>query len=120
VKLMASVGSIVGPCQLVWNPVLTSILSRGGLVLVMRKGSLGRTLLNMWQILTSLAHGRAPYQDRPELDVSNERALPAPHGSGNRLRVSELYPCGVPVGSAIIDALFTPFQPHPKTRIGRD
>jgi prepilin peptidase CpaA len=81
VKLMAMVGAIVGPANWTGVLVLTCIFGAlSGLFLAISKGKMMHTLMNVWQILTSLARRQAPYAENPELDVRNENALRLPHG----------------------------------------
>ena len=80
VKLMAAVGSIVGPANWIVVLVLTSIMSAvSGLVLALAKGRLASTLGNVGRILGSLASGQRPFEQHPNLDVRNPQALRLPH-----------------------------------------
>ena len=38
------------------------------------------TLFNLFRIVGSLGHGRAPYKDNPDLDISSGAAVRLPHG----------------------------------------
>jgi len=81
VKLMAAVGAAVGTYN--WLGILfcTALIGGvAGLVLALSKGRMRRTFWNMWLMLLSLRHGRAPYKDNPELDVGSDLALRLPHG----------------------------------------
>jgi prepilin peptidase CpaA len=81
VKLMAAVGAIVGPAGWISVFVATAIaaaLLSLGLVIVKRR--LRETLWNAIFIVGELAHFRAPYKRRGDLDVKDERSLKMPHG----------------------------------------
>ena len=82
VKLMAAVGSLVGPADWVGIFILTAIL--GGLAALclatMRK-RLGKTLWNVGFILGEMKSGRPAYLGREELDVKNPKSLGLPHGA---------------------------------------
>jgi prepilin peptidase CpaA len=80
-KLMAAIGAIVGPIHWFWIWIFTALLGGvAALVLVIAKGRLRATLANVWAILTSLARGRAPHLEHPDLDVRRESTLRLPHG----------------------------------------
>lgn len=81
VKLMAAVGALAGPQDWFTIFILASVL--GGvfaLGLLILKSRLSYTFSNMWHILCNLARLRAPYATRPDLDISDSRALTMPHG----------------------------------------
>jgi hypothetical protein len=60
--------------------VITSIFGGiAAIVLVALKHRFRRTLKNIWVILTSLAHGEAPFESSPQLDVRSEQAVRLPH-----------------------------------------
>ena len=81
VKLMAAVGAAVGPYNWLGILFLTAVIGGvAALVLAASKGRMRRTFVNMWLLLLSLRHGRAPYKDNPALDVGSEMALRLPHG----------------------------------------
>jgi prepilin peptidase CpaA len=81
VKLMAAVGAAVGPFNWLGILFLTAVIGGiAALVLAGSKGRMRRTFVNMWLLLLSLRHGRAPYRDNPALDVGSEMALRLPHG----------------------------------------
>jgi prepilin peptidase CpaA len=81
VKLMAAVGAAVGPFNWLGILFLTAVIGGvAALVLAASKGRMRRTFVNMWLLLLSLRHGRAPYRDNPALDVGSEMALRLPHG----------------------------------------
>ncbi len=79
VKLMAAVGSIVGPgnwfALFVFTSVLGGILALG---LVIQKGRLSKTLWNVWFLLRDLARLRSPARN-PELDVRSEESVKLEH-----------------------------------------
>jgi prepilin peptidase CpaA len=80
VKLMAAVGAAVGPFNWLGILFLTAVIGGvAALVLAASKGRMRRTFVNMWLLLLSLRHGRAPYRDNPALDVGSEMALRLPH-----------------------------------------
>ena len=81
VKLMAAIGSIVGPGH--WFEIfLATALAGGsiGLLAALRKGRLRRTFWNVWYLLRELRGLRLPYKSNPELDIRNKQALRLPHG----------------------------------------
>jgi len=81
VKLMAAIGSIVGPANWFGIFVLSNLL--GGviaIVLLIAKGRLRRTFLNVGYMLKELVFFRPPYLKREELDVKNPKAVTLPHG----------------------------------------
>ena len=81
VKLMAAVGAAVGPFNWLGILFLTAVIGGvAALVLAGSKGRLHRTFVNIWLMLLSLRHGRAPYRDNPALDVGSEMAFRLPHG----------------------------------------
>ncbi len=82
VKLMAAVGSLVGPWNWLGVFVVTGILGGIiGLILAMSRGRARATLLNVGYILKELLSLRAPYLKREDLDVQNPNALRLPHGA---------------------------------------
>ena len=82
VKLMAAVGAAAGWENWLGILVLTSVAGAVfGLILVVFKRRLRKTLGNLGIIISSLGRGRAPYKDTPELDVSSDQALRLPHGA---------------------------------------
>ena len=81
VKLMAGVGSLVGPRN--WFVIFLITAVVGGLlalVLVIAKKRLRRTLWNVGFILREMMSLRAPYMTREEVDVTNPQAITLPHG----------------------------------------
>ena len=82
VKLMAAIGAIVGPR--LWLIIFFFTAIAGGviaLVLLLAKGRLKRTLLNVSIMLHQLGHFHAPYQATEELDVRSGKALRLAHGA---------------------------------------
>jgi prepilin peptidase CpaA len=80
-KLMAAVGSILGPGNWLAVFVLTSVL--GGLValiVLLFAGRIRKAFWNVGWILNEVIHLRAPYHSSEELDVRSPRAMRMPHG----------------------------------------
>jgi prepilin peptidase CpaA len=80
-KLAVAMGAIAGPVNWLFIFVLTAVL--GGifaLVLVIVTGRAGRTFRNIGYILRQLARGRAPFENRADLDVRSAQSLRLPHG----------------------------------------
>jgi hypothetical protein len=62
--------------------VLTAVLGAGcAIFLILSRGALSQTLVNIWHILRELAHFRAPYKSHEKIDVRNSSALRLPHGA---------------------------------------
>lgn len=81
VKLMAAIGSIVGPGY--WLHIFLATVIVGGVIAALaafRKGRLRHTLWNVWFLIRELQGLRLPYRASPELDVRNKQALRLPHG----------------------------------------
>jgi prepilin peptidase CpaA len=81
VKLMAAVGSLVGPVR--WLEILLATSVLGGLVAFIfawRKKRLTETCWNVLGILEDLVHFRLPYRSNPQLDIRNAHSLRMPHG----------------------------------------
>ena len=81
VKLMAAVGSLVGPRN--WLLIFLTTALVGGLlalILVIAKKRLRRTLWNVGFILREMMSLRPPYMTREEVDVTHPRAVTLPHG----------------------------------------
>jgi len=49
------------------------------IILVAAKGRIRKTFENIWTILVSARHGRAPYEAHPQLDVRSGQGLRLPH-----------------------------------------
>jgi prepilin peptidase CpaA len=82
VKLLAAVGAITGPGNVVWIFLLTAVL--GGiiaLVMLMFRGRVRKTFFNVGWIIQDLMHFRAPWRSNDELDVTSTKGLRLPHGA---------------------------------------
>lgn len=80
-KLMAAIGAFTGPSNWIAIFAITAIL--GGLLalaLLLYRGQLRRTLANIFFIAAELSQARAPYESKPELDVTGTSAIRLPHG----------------------------------------
>ena len=80
-KLMAALGSIVGPGNWIVLFVATAVL--GGIVAVivlLFAGRIRKTFWNVGWIINEIIHFRAPYHSSEELDVRSARAMRLPHG----------------------------------------
>jgi hypothetical protein len=77
----ASVGSMTGASNwfavFLMTAIVVGIIAAG--VLLFREG-LRRTVLNVLRVLGALIRFRAPYRERPELDVADSSAVTLPHG----------------------------------------
>ena len=82
VKLLAAVGSIVGPGNCFWVFILTALL--GGVIamimLLLRK-RVRHTFFNLSFIMSDLMKLRAPYNSSEELDVTKSKGMRLPHGA---------------------------------------
>ncbi|MCX6613354.1 MAG: A24 family peptidase [Acidobacteria bacterium] len=81
VKLMAALGALMGVEQWLRLFLISAIL--GGVValgLVVLRGAAGETLKSTWFVLTSLGRGVAPYEAKPELDVTTGLGRTLPRG----------------------------------------
>ncbi len=81
VKLMAAVGSLVGPANWFAIFLLSSVL--GGVVailLLLSRGGLWGTFRNVGYMLNELMHFRPPYMRKEELDLNSPKAVTMPHG----------------------------------------
>jgi prepilin peptidase CpaA len=81
VKLMAFLGAAVGWANWVFGILPLTGIFGGiiGILLVVAKGRLRKTMHNIQWIFLSLRLGRAPYQDNPELDVRSGQGMRMPH-----------------------------------------
>jgi prepilin peptidase CpaA len=82
VKLMATVGAIVGAGNWFIIFMITGIL--GGvfaLVITALTGRLRKTFSNVGLILWEVSHLRAPHAANAELDIKDRRAVTMPHGA---------------------------------------
>jgi prepilin peptidase CpaA len=81
VKLMAAAGSMTGASN--WFAVFLITAIAGGIIalgVLFFRGGLRRAVLNVLSILGALIRFRAPFRERPELDVADSRAVTMPHG----------------------------------------
>jgi prepilin peptidase CpaA len=79
VKLMAAVGAFSGAANLLVIFVLDAILGGiFGLVGILVRGRVRRTLLNIGRILRLLAQLKAPYKESAELEAGNEASFGMP------------------------------------------
>ncbi len=81
-KLMAAIGAIVGPWN--WLGIFVASALLGGLmavILLLRRGRLGQTLINVAFIFKELASLRPPYLKHEALDVKSKAAVTMPHGA---------------------------------------
>jgi prepilin peptidase CpaA len=82
VKLMAAVGSLVGPGNWFGIFLITAVV--GGimaLILAAARGRVKKTLWNVGFILSEMKRGRPAYLGKEELDVKSPKALGLPHGA---------------------------------------
>ena len=103
VKLMAAVGTIVGPinwfCIFLFTAVLGGVVS---LIYVVFRKRLNQTLVNVALVATELTHMRLPAAREARLDIHHREALRVPHGA-----VIALGAIGFLVlGSKIVTSLF--------------
>jgi prepilin peptidase CpaA len=88
VKFMAAIGAIVGPQNWLTLFLISAVLrGAASLCLVIVRGRLHLTLLNLSTISGELLHGRMPYHKDPSLDVRDERAVGLPHGASIAISV---------------------------------
>ncbi len=81
VKLMAAIGSLVGPSH--WFQIFIATALLGGVAAVLfalLKKRLAETCWNVLCIVQDLLHFRPPYRSNAQLDIRDERALRMPHG----------------------------------------
>ena len=82
VKLLAAVGAITGPSNVVWIFLLTAVL--GGLIaliMLIFAGRTRKTFFNVAWIMRDLVHLRAPYKSSEEFDVNSNKGMTLPHGA---------------------------------------
>lgn len=80
VKLMAAIGAAVGWANCVAIFFITAVTGGiAGLIAVVSRGRIRKTLYNLWFIVLSLAHRQLPHESNPELDVTSETGLRLPH-----------------------------------------
>lgn len=81
VKLMAAIGSIVGPADWLGIFVITALLGGVVAVVILLVGQrLRRGLSNAGVLIGELLAFRLPYARHDELDVTSEKSLKLPHG----------------------------------------
>jgi prepilin peptidase CpaA len=81
VKLMAAVGAIAGPLNWLLIFLLTALLGGAiSLIYVLLRRRLYQTFLNMFVVVTELAHARPPVGREARLDIRHADALRLPHG----------------------------------------
>jgi prepilin peptidase CpaA len=81
VKLMAAAGAIVGARD--WFTLFIFASIAGGVIalgMLMARNALGKTFHNIMYIAKELAHFRAPYKSKSQLDIGSPQALTMPHG----------------------------------------
>jgi prepilin peptidase CpaA len=82
VKLMIAIGILVGPANWLAIFFLTAVLGGAfAIFMLFRSGLLMHTLANVGFILSRLIQLKAPYKERPDLDISSPKALTLPHGA---------------------------------------
>jgi prepilin peptidase CpaA len=82
VKFMAAMGAIIGP-ENWWTVFLITAVLGGiaSLCLVVVRGRLHVTLVNLSTITTELLHARMPFRKDPSLDIHDRRAVGLPHAA---------------------------------------
>jgi prepilin peptidase CpaA len=81
VKLMAAIGSLVGPAN--WLAIFIATALVGGMAGVafsMAKKRFAETCCNVYFLCKDLLQFRAPYRTNPQLDFRNTASLRLPHG----------------------------------------
>lgn len=81
VKLMAALGALMGVDDWLRLFIISAVL--GGVValgFVLSRGVVGETMKRVGFVLSSLFRGKAPYESRPELDVSSGLGRTLPRG----------------------------------------
>jgi prepilin peptidase CpaA len=81
VKLMAAVGSLVGPGN--WLQIFVATALMGGVAavgLAIFKKRLAGTCCNLWFLLKEFSQFRLPHRNNSELDVRSVHSLRMPHG----------------------------------------
>jgi len=83
VKMMAAIGALVGGAQWVriwiFGAIAGAVL---GIIVVLMKKRVKKTMWNVGFIFSELGHGRPAYLRREELDVKSDKGLRLPHGVG--------------------------------------
>jgi len=81
VKLMAALGSLIGPLPWFVLFIVSAVLGGVvGVILSLAYGRLYSTLWNVSQIVKELMMFRAPYKNQPQADIHHPGALRTPHG----------------------------------------
>jgi prepilin peptidase CpaA len=81
VKLMAAIGSLVGPAN--WLVIFIATALAGGIAgagFSLFKRRFTETCCNVYFLAKDLLHFRAPYRTNPQLDFRNTASLRLPHG----------------------------------------
>ena len=82
VKLMMAVGALVGPMPWFGIFLITGILGGViGIVFLLARGRLRKTLWNVGFLLHRMMQLKAPYATNPELDVRSGQGVRLPHGA---------------------------------------
>ncbi|MFN7922854.1 MAG: prepilin peptidase [Bryobacteraceae bacterium] len=82
VKLMAATAAMTGAMPFITVFVINAVVGGvAAIALALYKGRLKQTLSNTGAIVSSIASGRAPHEDRPELDISRPQAITLPRGA---------------------------------------
>jgi len=82
VKLMAAIGAIVGPGNWLNIFIVTALLGgAAALALVLVRGKMGQTLLNLSVIVSHLAKGKPPAGQDGTLSIHHKKSLKMPHGA---------------------------------------
>ena len=83
VKMMGAIGALVGGAQWlriwIFGAICGAVL---GLIVVLLKKRVKKTIWNVGFIFSELGHGRPAYLNREELDVKSDKGLRLPHGVG--------------------------------------
>lgn len=80
-KMMAATGALAGPKDWLGILILTALFAgAAALVVVLRRGLLGRALRNIVWMLSKLLRGRAPHEGNAALDVDSGEGVSLPHG----------------------------------------
>jgi prepilin peptidase CpaA len=82
VKLMAAIGSIVGPGNWVFIFIISGLL--GGVyavILMLATGRFRKTLWNIGYLVGEMMRFRAPHLGKEELDINSPKAMKLPHGA---------------------------------------
>jgi prepilin peptidase CpaA len=81
-KLMAALGAVLG-AGLWWQLFIYTAMvgAMVAVAILLYRGGLARALGNVVHILGSLTRGKAPYKERPDLDIASPKAVTLPHGA---------------------------------------